>query len=110
MGWWTCEANREATPLLYFERHVLPDLSCAVLAYKAVGATIYGVTDKGEAFVCLVRGNCGHKLMSEWAGPVNDKCPKTLLEMLRWPAPSESAEQWRYRCAAHFKTAVRWNR
>lgn len=110
MGWDICEAHREATPMLYFERHVQPHLNCKILAAKAVGTTVYAVCDDGYALVCLTTGNCGYKLIDEECGPAEDHCPKALLEMLRWPAPSDYAEQWRNRCAAHFKQPVKWNK
>lgn len=110
MGWDICEAEREVTPLLYFERHVKPRLRCNIVAAKAVGTTVYAVDDTGFGIVCLTTGNCGHKLIGEDCGPCEDRCPKKLLEMLRWPAPSEWAEAWRKRCAARFKTPVRWKK
>lgn len=98
MGWDFCEADREATPLMYFERHVMPRLTCRLLAYEAVDTTVYAVLEDGYALVCLTQGNCGYKLVEEAAGPEEANCPQRLLDMLRWPAPSKWAEEWRTRC------------
>lgn len=103
MGWTICEAHREATPALYFEKHVLPILCDKVIAWKAVGTTIYAICEDGYALVCLTEGNCGYKLIGEECGPFYYNCPKEIIDKLKWPAPSKYAEEWRNKCAERFK-------
>ena len=110
MGWDICPAWKEDTPALYWERHVMPRLNCKIKAWRAVGTTIYAVCDDGYALVCLTTGNCGHKLIDEEAGPAYYACPKSILEQLACPPRTKWAEEWRNRCAAHFKTPVRWRK
>lgn len=103
MGWDICPAHKEATPLLFFKKHVEPRINCKILAAQAVGTTVYAVRDDGYALVCLTTGNCGYKLIDEEGGPYEDCCPKEIFDMLRWPARSAYADAWRKRCAARFK-------
>lgn len=108
MGWDICEANREATPLEYFNRHVAPRLTRRIIAAAQVNSTVYAVDEDGFGLVCRTKDCCGHKLIGEDCGPSSDRCPMGLLQMLKWPAPNQWAKSWRLRCAARFRTPVRW--
>lgn len=109
MGWTFFDGRREATPLKFFARRVMPTLSCDIISAENVGSTVYAVRGNGCALVCLTEDNRGYKLIPEEDGPVYDDCPLWLLEQLVWPAPNKRAEAWRNRCAAHY-AAVNWKK
>lgn len=116
MGWYGTSCHYKSGKD-YVEQELLPDLaqSGEVLAYAITRGAAYVALRRSDdsviAVVCLIRQNDGEwlcKILDESCGPVADNCPKRLLSLLSWPAPSESAESWRDRCAAKFKTPVAW--
>lgn len=82
----------------------------AVIGISGVGSTYYMAvqersTDKVFAVVVLTKVSnenhlnpqFGYKIMDEYQGPVQAKCPKSILKLLP-PTDNEFAKNWRQKC------------
>ena len=83
----------------------------SVLKDSMVGSTYYAaIKDKktGEVFcgVILTRTRegweFGYKALTEYDGPVEDKCPKSILDLLT-PTDNKYALGWRERCRKNYE-------
>lgn len=79
--------------------------------YAAVETAVAGGGRSVWAAVCLTKTDrrkdeWGHKDMSEDMGPVESKCPMSILKLLT-PTKSDYANEWRKRCVAHASKPTR---
>lgn len=88
-----------------------------ILKASMVGSTYYAavrIRKTGDVFaeVILTRVNTkdyfnfAYKDLDETCGPSEDRCPKSILDLLT-PTDSEYANNWRERCRARFENGNR---